>query len=230
MNEKGQIIMNIITYIIAHIKNIIGKIATILMTDDDIRELHYSIRVGDPKCVTRLLQRGVDLNTKCPNILSTAAKYNHAEIVTLLLEHKVGIQDNHALRWATRNGDARMVAELLQHGCCDDEALLAAVNKQQLKIVVMLLEHGANVCHYENAALRMSVRKGNAIIVAKLLEYGGDIHARDDEILKYLEENFDEELARTMLPYCDSNDYHYFPDYYILTNVVSIKSATEIKN
>lgn len=104
------------------------------------------------------------------------------------------------------------------------------------KNVATLLEQGADVHYLDDFALRYIM--GNYHFqhqhekLALLLAYEANIYVYDSACLKYaqtiFDKEFDEELANVLLPYCREEDYHYFPEVYIKTKIVSIKSAANI--
>lgn len=93
------------------------------------------------------------------------------------------------------------------------------------KITAKLLEYGADIHYNDDCMLRRSVNMRNLKMVAMLLEYGANVHCNNQIILKGLSDHFDEPIADIILPYCGSDVYHYFPNWYIVKNIVPTKSA-----
>jgi uncharacterized protein len=120
--------------------------------------LSDAARKGDAAAVTKLLDEGVDVNTKFRyerTALSFAADRGHVEVVKVLLAHKadVTIKDTFynatALTWAINPAMERkpqhteVVRLLLDHGGYSAEALnaaLQAATRAKLTDVVALLE------------------------------------------------------------------------------------------
>lgn len=119
--------------------------------------------------------------------------------------------------------------ELLKRGAnvhvWNDEALRWSVENNNLSMLAILLENGADVRACDDEALRMSIEAKNWSMVSALLENGANLHCKNELVLAKLKDEFDEELANIILPYCSSDDYAYFPSEYIHRNIVCTKSA-----
>jgi uncharacterized protein len=120
--------------------------------------LSEAARKGDAAAVKRLLDEGVDVNTKFRydrTALSFAADRGHAEVVQVLLERgaDVTIKDTFygatALTWAVspamdrKPSHTEVVRLLLAHGGFSADALsaaLASATREKLADVVALLE------------------------------------------------------------------------------------------
>lgn len=130
-----------------------------------------------------------------------------------------------ALRLSAKKGHVEIVIKLLEYGAdihtIFDEALRLGVYYNWAEIVEVLLKNGA----YAHTALLTAIDCNNLNMVAILLEYGADICCNNEQILKSLQQNFNEEFASVILPYCCQDTYHYFPVDYIERNIVPTKSA-----
>ena len=62
--------------------------------------------------------------------------------------------------------------------------LMRASNYGYLEVVKLLLEHGADVHAHEDEALKWASMNGHTEVVKLLLEHGADVHACEDEALK----------------------------------------------
>jgi uncharacterized protein len=125
---------------------------------DKADALSDAARKGDAAAVTKLLDEGVDVNTKFRydrTALSFAADRGHVDVVKVLLAHKadVTVKDTFygatALTWAINPAMERKPAHtevvrlLLEHGGYSSEALnaaLQAATRAKLADVVALLE------------------------------------------------------------------------------------------
>ena len=141
-----------------------ASVATINAQTDKTDALSEAARKGDAAAVTKLLDEGVDVNTRFRydrTALSFAADRGHVEVVKVLLAHKadVTIKDTFysaiALTWAISPAMERKPAHtdvvrlLLEHGGYSADALSAALQaatRAKLADVVALLEKaGAKV-------------------------------------------------------------------------------------
>lgn len=150
----------------------------------------------------------------------------------------LGSKEDWLIRSAKHN-NLIVVTKLLECGAdlhyYNDQALQCSVTNNSLEIVEKLLEYGANVHEMDNIVLRYSINHNYLEIVEKVLEYGANMHCCDDIILKNLQMNFgyfskpflyfNEQLADVLFPYCDTNDYSYFPADYIRKKFIPIKNA-----
>jgi ankyrin repeat protein len=134
------------------------SLAAPLVAQDRPDALSDAARKGDAAAVRKLLDEGVDVNTKFRynrTALSFAADRGHVDVVKLLLERRadVTVKDTFygatALTWAVSPAMERkpqhteVVRLLLQHGgmAADDlSAALDAATRQKLTDVVAMLE------------------------------------------------------------------------------------------
>lgn len=128
-----------------------------------------------------------------------------------------------------RKNDLSMITKLLDNGAdvhmFDDIALKCSVTNGDLPMVSKLLKHGANVHAENDFALKHSIVCNDFLIAAELLENGANIYVDNKSILRRLQYKFNVTLADTIFPYCNSNDYSYFPIEYVQANVTRKKSA-----
>lgn len=140
----------------------------------------------------------------------------------------VHIQHDYALRHSAIRGHSSVVTKLLECGADvhanDDEALRCCASNGNGNGNGNL-ECGANMHARDDEALRHSASNNHLLIVNKLLENGANLYSNDASILTKLRNNFNDKLANVILPYCTSDDYHFFPDYYIREKVIPTKSA-----
>lgn len=211
--------------------------AQVQLFDDNDYILERLIADGDPKSIMQFLERNVNafarscaLRPECyDKVLTWSVRHGHIEIVNVLLERGIKIthRNEDTLLHSVRNNQIEMVATLSKSSTQSllDYALEVAVDMNNLKIVTVLLEQGANACAYKDHTLFMSVHRGYNEIVAALLEYGASVYAGDKMMLKKLSERFDERMADAILPYCNAKDYKYFPSYYIKDKIIPTKGA-----
>lgn len=214
-------------------------VTTILKYDDNTaawtfiknRALAVGAMGGNVDVITKLLERGADIHFGDDCALIESLKSLHFETIVKLLENGANV--------STRN----------------DRPLLLGIQAKRLDIIDKLLEYGANVrgtngrkgqdyiflrsfwpTHsivypehiITHPVYTMVYSKLDLEIISKLLEYGGNIYCYDKIILKKLQREFNRELALVIFPYCSSEDYHYFPDWFVEENHCATKSAASI--
>src|SRR6185369_8090355 len=91
--------------------------------------------------------------------------------------------------------DRQDILELVEYGGSDvckyawlrkkDKTLLLACMNRNIIGVQYLIEHGADIHHADDYALRISVRNGYLDIVKYLIEHDANVHAKNNEILNY---------------------------------------------
>jgi ankyrin repeat protein len=150
--------------------------------------LSEAARKGDAAAVKKLLDEGVDVNTKFrygATALSYACDRGHLDVVKLLIDRgaDVNVKDTfyHAtpLTWAVspamgrKPQHAEVVRLLLQHGAQGkDDALLAAVSAPDAATVTIILESGGLSAASLSNALEAATKGRHQDIVA-LLERAG---------------------------------------------------------
>jgi ankyrin repeat protein len=152
---------------------------------------------NDPGSVQALLARGVDVNA--PQVdgataLHWAAQWQALDLARILLQagadpgaaNRVGATP---LLLAAINGDAELLALLLDHGATvdasltgtGDTALMLAARTGVPAAVALLLQRGAEVDARETwggaTALMWAVAEGHAAVVQLLLQAGADVNA-----------------------------------------------------
>jgi outer membrane protein assembly factor BamB len=125
-------------------------IATMARAADGPDELWTAARKGDAATVKRLLEAGVDVNSKTPygaTALSFAAEKGHVEIVKLLIAAKadVNVKDTFysatPLTWAMSKNSTPVIRELLDAGATGgDQVLLSAVRSGDAELARVVLE------------------------------------------------------------------------------------------
>jgi uncharacterized protein len=156
--------------------------------DDKDEALWEAARKGDATTVKKLLDEGVDVNTKFrygATALSYACDRGNLEVVKVLLEHgaDVNVEDTfyHAtpLNWAARPAmgrkpqHAEIVGLLLTHGAKGKEdALMEAVSAPDAAMTKIILEHGGFPPDTLSDALESAKKDAHQDIVA-LLEQAG---------------------------------------------------------
>ncbi len=155
---------------------------------DKAEALWEAARKGDAAMVKKLLDEGVDVNTKYrygTTALSYACDRGHLEVVKLLLKRgaDVNVKDTfyHAtpLDWAAspamgrKPQHAEIVGLLLKHGAQGKEdALMEAVSAPDVPMTKIILEHGGLFPNTLSDALESAKKGGHQDIVA-LLEQAG---------------------------------------------------------
>ncbi len=155
---------------------------------DKAEALSAAARAGDAAMVKRLLDEGVDVNTKFrydATALSYAADHGQLEVVKVLLAHKadVNIKDTFygatPLTWAASPAQkrkpehAQIVGLLLRAGAQGKEdALAAGVSAPDVPTVKAVLEAGGVAQDALSEALESATRTKNSDIVALLQAAG----------------------------------------------------------
>lgn len=189
--------------------------------------------------------------------LQFSVRNNHLDIATKLLENGADActNGNYALITSVQMENFEMMVKLLENGANvhahDDEALSSGVDARRLDIVTKLLECGVNArarndfiflrsfwpknvmssfgeCLIMHSRRTMTRADSDLKIISALLEYGGDICCCNKLLLKKIRHEFNKELAVVIFPYCTSDDYHYFPDWFVEEAFVQTKNAAKI--
>jgi hypothetical protein len=145
-------------------------------------------RKGDVATVKKLLDEGVDVNTRFrygATALSYASDRGHLEVARLLLERgaDVNVKDSFygatPLSWASSPAKARkpehaeIVRLLLQHGARgQDEALMSAVQGNDEPMTRVILEHGGLSADMLSDALEAAEQEKNTTIIEALQSAG----------------------------------------------------------
>ena len=115
----------------------------------------------------------------------------------------IHVDNDHALRSASRNGRLETVKLLLDRGANihagDDEALCSASENGHYKTVKLLLDRGADIHACDDLAIRSASHNGYYKIVKLLLDRGADVHVHDDDFLYWTSFNKHTETAKLLL-------------------------------
>lgn len=196
-------------------------------------EFILAVKANNLNAVTRLLKSGANVHTNGDHALQFSAENGYLDMVTKLLKHGANLHlgYDYALRWSARNGHASVVEKLLTSGANINagadikSALMYGAQYNRLDVVTKLLEFNVDVNAKDDHALRLSIYYNHYEMTAKLLEGGANVHCDNKQILKTLRQQFDEELADLLLPYCDADDHEYFPEAYIRKRIIPTKNA-----
>lgn len=195
--------------------------------DEMLCDAAYS---GNLEMCELLLKAGANVNGKgtFSTSLQTASRYNHPEIVKLLLDHGADLEQkdyegNTPLILAASQGNMEIVKMLLAHGAAIQAknnggwtALMQAALFGRTKTLKFLLENGANANDKaENerniTVLMLACDSGSEESVKLLLEHGANLFAKDDVGLtahKYAEwaKFFHAEILKLLPPLPVSNE------------------------
>jgi len=127
-------------------------------------------------------------------VLGERRRINSKVIKDLIQEGaNVHVQEDYALRWASKFGHLEIVKLLLENGADvhagKDCSLIWASAIGHLEVVKILLENGADVHARDNCALMWASENGHLEVVKLLLESGADVHGLNDCALTYAAEN-----------------------------------------
>jgi ankyrin len=184
------------------VRSCLGVVAAVLAaaavaTPAGAPELLVAAESGDRIAVSRLLDRGVDVDTRGVDgttALHWAARADRLDTVRLLLESGASATatDRYGvtpLYLAAENGSAAVIAALLDAGAdanavapIGETALMTATRTGVVEAIALLLDRGASVDardrDFEQTALMLAVREAQAQVVELLLARGADVDAR----------------------------------------------------
>ena len=177
--------------VVSTVLMVLGSVAVLgqpSAPDDKAEALWEAARKGDATTVKKLLDEGVDVNTKYrygATALSYACDRGHLEVVKVLLERgaDVNVEDTFyratPLSWAAspamgrKPQHAEIVGLLLAHGAKGKEdALMEAVSAPDVAMTKVILEHAGLLPDTLSDALESAKKDGHQDIVA-LLERSG---------------------------------------------------------
>ncbi len=146
----------------------------------------FAVESGNIISVELLLKARVDLQQYGHKALIKAVKKGYAEIAGLLIE--AGVDANgktgkgEPLRIAVLNNDIKLVELLLEKGAdvqiCNNYPLRIAVSTNNIGMTKLLLEKGANIHVNADFPLRYAIENEYEETVKVLLEYGADVHGK----------------------------------------------------
>lgn len=157
--------------------------------------LYMAVRKGDYSTVKRFMKIGADIHGGAQSPWLCSAKYGDVRMFQLLLHRnlQINVEDkygNNALITVAgtrahnqRENDLQISKMLLDQGinlnhCANSgySAVWCAANANKLKIVNLLLTHGADPNHAcdKHTALMSAIRNGSVSMVQDLLYYGAD--------------------------------------------------------
>lgn len=173
--------------------------------------LDYALTImaahGSLETVTKLLESGANVHHCGDAALGGGVFHCRLDIVERLLEFGANARNrSDVLEWCTLCGFADATKKLLENGADvhynGDIALINCVEKNDWRMIDLLLAHGAN------------------------------IHCGKNRILLTLKEQFNEEFADVVFQYCKPSDHINFPSFYleqkILQNYNQPKSAAKV--
>jgi ankyrin repeat protein len=140
--------------------------------------LTHSSCSGYKHVVALLLKHKANIHANYDFSLRFSSCNGHKDTVALLLEHKADIHamNNNALRNAIVNGRKDVVALLLEYKANTESYMLAATETNHPEIVVLLLQHKADIHALKNNAIKSAVKNGHRDIVGLLIEHKANVH------------------------------------------------------
>lgn len=197
------------------------------------------IEGNDLNAVVRLLKSGVNVNADFGvHVLKLSIENKNWDMVFVLLEHGADIHayNDYALRLSAASGRADIVTALLGLGADINagkgigicSALELSVKHNHASVVTVLLRANVDIHADNDYALRLSMQFRYLEIMKVLLEYGANVQCNNRQILKTIRDNFDKRVADIIMPYCNCDDYEYFPAAYVATRIISTKNAQKI--
>ncbi|XP_057336444.1 ankyrin-3-like [Microplitis mediator] len=167
--------------------------------------------------VAYLLRKNAKVNSDCEVLspLQIAAMNDNTKIFKIILEHGAKINDHNIhnnkspIELAVEHNNieiARLIVDHKNFGLkCDQSLLHMAIKKNNLEMVSLLLETGADVDEYDDdgfAPIHHAVKARIDDILQLLLDYGADINAKN----KYGNTSFSMVLMHTFhIFYAKSN-------------------------
>jgi ankyrin repeat protein len=151
-------------------------------------------------------------------LVHTAAKYGHINILVMLIEYgkPIDTYDNYALRIAAKKGYLDVVKLLIENGADvnarNSESVREAARNGHYQVVKYLVDKGANIFSHDNEALRHSAQNGHNHIVNFLISKDADISAWDNYALRYASKNGHFEVVK-LLSYQDNCNIHDCDEY-----------------
>jgi len=125
-----------------------------------INGLDCAIDQGNFEIVKFLVEQSPDIVKKTPNLILSAAREGHLNLVEYL--HKNGADIN-----------------------TDNEIFVTAAKFGKLDVVQYFFENGVDITKQNNTALRKSAHYNKLEVVKFLVENGANIHAKNDEAVKF---------------------------------------------
>lgn len=203
--------------------------------DNINKEFISCVKANDVNAVTVLLEAGADVHIYNDCALRYSARTRASDMIIALLEcgANPNIDNGSILRHNIRGGHLAIVTKLLEFGANVNanndshyhSTLELGILYGNLSVVKVLLEHDVDLHHRDDYALQMSLNRFEFKIASILLESGANIYCNGRCILKNLQSKFNGQIADIVLPYCEASDYEYFPQDYIRSRLVPIKSA-----
>lgn len=215
-NDDAALISSIVHNRIEIFKFLLEHGANICARNDVA--LLFSAKYNNFEMFTILLENGANVHACGRAAFGWGIHNNNLQIVRELLAYNIKINDiAWRLRWSIGRKHFDMTTILLEYATKQNinDALLYSIEVESTKVVAELLERGADVHFSCDIALRTSVAKENVQIVAMLLAAGANIYCDNKRILHDMEQSFRESLANAIIPYCDIDDYCFFPAHYI---------------
>ena len=123
----------------------------------------------------------------------------------------ISMDDDYALRLASRNGHLEVVKFLVENGAdihtYGDYALQVAADKGDLKMVKFSVGYGANVRADDDWAFRVAAENGHLEVVKFLVENGADPSVLDrstlkPEVMKIIDDTFIRKYGNLQLRVC----------------------------
>ncbi|OJJ36228.1 hypothetical protein ASPWEDRAFT_184170 [Aspergillus wentii DTO 134E9] len=171
--------------------------------------LGFAAERGYINVAEKALKKNPSLEKKLPATRKSSIHFHHTplcfatrgrglSVARLVLQHGANpdntcCRNDRLLTGAARDGDYYLVGLLLEHGAAPDASidserphgrpLVEAVQKQHIKMVRLLLDHGANpnkIGRY-GTPLQAAVSGGRIEIVRYLLDAGADINQKRDD-------------------------------------------------
>jgi ankyrin repeat protein len=96
----------------------------------------------------------------------------------------VGVSDNTNLCWYIARSNLKEIKTIVKDGADKNIALRVCAEKGDIKAVKYLVENGAHVHAYFDAALRVSAGNGHLPVVQYLIKHDADIHEYEGEALE----------------------------------------------
>lgn len=117
----------------------------------------------------------------------------------VVLETKSFDNDEDLLCWAIKHGQNSVARMLILQGTRIDKVLCKCVDDNDVSMVELMLDQGANIHTENDRPLVLAASNGNVDIVNRLLDRGANIHGYDNDVLRSAAKNSRLKIVQLLL-------------------------------